>query len=69
MIYLDNAATTLKKPKQVLDAVLTAMQTVAGGVYLQFHRGAEYCAEGDSESGGSCDYLRAGTQFRAASVV
>jgi cysteine desulfurase family protein len=28
MIYLDNAATTLKKPKQVLEAVLTAMQTI-----------------------------------------
>lgn len=28
MIYLDNAATTLRKPQQVLDAVVSAMQTM-----------------------------------------
>lgn len=31
MIYLDNAATTLKKPQQVLDAVMQAMQTLGNG--------------------------------------
>ena len=28
MIYLDNAATTLHKPPEVMDAVVKAMQTV-----------------------------------------
>lgn len=28
MIYLDNAATTLKKPQQVIDAVVTAMTSM-----------------------------------------
>ncbi|HJJ48694.1 MAG TPA: aminotransferase class V-fold PLP-dependent enzyme [Methanocorpusculum sp.] len=28
MIYLDNAATTLKKPQEVIDAVVTAMQSI-----------------------------------------
>ena len=30
MIYLDNAATTMSKPAQVVDAVVDAMRTFGG---------------------------------------
>lgn len=39
MIYLDSAATTLKKPKQVIDAVITAMSTL-GNASRGVHSGA-----------------------------
>ena len=74
MIYMDNAATTMHKPQEVIDAVVNAMNSMGNAgrgaseaacktdcIYFEFDRESEYCNKGKPESGRSCDHNCFGT--------
>ena len=75
MIYMDNAATTMHKPQEVIDAVVNAMNSMGNAgrgaseaalsasrvIYDTRDRESEYCNKGKPESGRSCDHNCFGT--------
>ena len=70
MIYMDNAATTMHKPKEVIDAVVVAMSSMGNaGRGVNEDREPEYCDQRHPESGRPCDSYNAGAQFRAAPAL
>ena len=59
MIYLDNAATTLQKPKRVAEAVVRALGTL-GNSARGAHSGAMDAARGDGAGAADADQDKRG---------